>query len=403
MAAKKTNTSRFNVLYLLLTLKKYSSASKPMSISELTAKTNDDFYKSFGPDDSEKGLNNSTVSRIMDALCLDPCLGYQNTPMYNYTDINNCGHNIYCVMESGNPEDPWVFYQSPKHKNERGAKKYYYYESVFSDAELTTLIDAVETYNYFSIEDISELVSKLLGLRPTSEYLDKYDEYHGKRLKDEDSLVLSNIDEFNRIIKAGQFATIEYCSYEFDEKSHQLQLEIRPKYPRTIRPLSMMWSNGYYYLIAQLKSGYAPANLRMDRIRDIIPCNPTPEMVRDFQVDIPLDSTLYRLRHPIMYGGELKHITMLYNSALSSGMNNIIMDTFGKMIHIRPATADEIETHIGKEHLDEPWLCAKLEAAEGGVELFATQYCRHCRIISPESLSEKVKNTLLEGLKLYPS
>ena len=392
--SSKPANSRLNVLYLILTLKKYSSASSPMSIADIAEKANADYYQAI--DESvESRLNNSTVARIMDTLCADNTLGYQNVSMDFYKDISGSGYNIYCVMSTGNPNDPWTDYKIPE--SGKGPKKYYYYESVFSDAELTALIDAVETYNYFSKDDITGLVSKLLGLRPTSEYLKNYDEYQAERLKDENSLVLANIDEFNRILKANQFAKIEYCSYGDDQ-----QLEVRPGYPRMIRPLSMMWSNGNYYLVALLGKGYSPANLRIDRITTIEPYDPTPQERKDFQVDVALDVSAYRLKHPMMYGGEIKQITMLYNATLETRMNNILMDTFGKLSKIRPATADEIKKHLGnplavKGH----WLRADFQATEGGAELFATQYCRHCRIISPASLSEKIANNLKEGLTLY--
>ena len=41
-------------------------------------------------------------------------------------------------------------------------------ESVFSDAELTTLIDTMKIYNYFSAGDISTLIEKLLHINPQS-------------------------------------------------------------------------------------------------------------------------------------------------------------------------------------------------------------------------------------------
>jgi transposase-like protein len=47
-----------------------------------------------------------------------------------------------------------------------------------------------------------------------------------------------------------------------------------------------MWSNGYYYLVAQLGKRYTPANLRLDRITDIVAVNPTPEMIEDYKLKI---------------------------------------------------------------------------------------------------------------------
>lgn len=392
---KLSTISRLNVLYILLTLKNHSDSEHPMSIKEITQKANSEFYHIFS---DEVSINTSTVSRILDTLCTDVSLGFQNVPIDFFNDESNLGFNIYCVMKM--PNGNWEYYKSPE--SGKGPKKFYYYESIFTEAELTTLIDSVETYNYFSSEDISGLVSKLLGLRPVSNYLNKYNRSASSRFKDENSLVLSNIDDFNRIIKANDFATITYCSY-----NSKFQLIPRDGYPRLIRPLSMMWSNGYYYLIAILGPGYSPANLRLDRITDVSAVSPTPEMRIKYRTDLNFDATTYRLNHPVMYGGEVQHISMLYLDSPDNSMNNAIMDVFGKHTKIRPATESEITQHIHTNNASNPldgfWMHADFQSTIGGAELFATQYCRYCKIISPRQLQAKVSRNLKTGLSLYSS
>ena len=90
-------------------------------------------------------------------------------------------------------------------------------------------------------------------------------------------------------------------------------------------------------------------------------------------------------------------------------MNNIpehigiIMD--GKISQVRPATAKELETNIPPHVLANSsagiWMRADFQATTAGTELFATQYCRYCKVISPTSLSEKIKDNLESGLQLY--
>lgn len=399
---KPASPSRLYPIYILLTLKKYSSSQNPMSISEITQKVNKDFLTAYG---DVTPINGSTVTRIMDALCTDINLGYQNTGIEFFNDPSECGFNIYCVMEDKSTEERWKYYKTTTAS--KGPKKYYYCESVFSESQLRTLIDAVETYNYFSTDDISGLVAKLLKLRPNSEYLEGYDVSIDQRhhLKDEDSIVFDNIDEFNRIIKNNQFAEIVYCSY-----NHEKKLVERDNYPRLVRPLSMMWSNGYYYLVALLGPGYTPANLRMDKIIDIVPVDPTEQQQAEYQVDMQLQNTIYRFNHPVMYGGKIHHITMLYDANMTTGMNNAIIDTFGKLTQIRPVAAKELmerwninETSLisASETAKPFWVRADFQATLGGAELFATQYCRHCRIVSPPELAAKVKENLTKGLDLY--
>ena len=390
----KEVTNRLNVLYTLQVLKNYSSAGAPLSISEITDYINKDFYRTTSNEKAK--INNSTVTRILDTLYSDTNLGFQNASMEFFEDPTNLGFNLYCVMRG--EKNTWVTYEAPEEG--KGAKKYYYFESVFSDQELITLIDAVETYNYFSTDDIAGLVAKLLSLRPKSEVLKPYYSKSDKRLKDENSLVLFNIDEFSHIIKNRQFANIVYCNY-----NHEHTLVPRPGYPRLIRPLSMMWSNGYYYLVALLKPGYTPANLRMDRITEIEAVEPTEEMRQNFKVDMNLETSTYRMNHPVMHGGKVQHISMLYLDLPNNGMNNAIMDTFGRTTKIRPATTEEIKKHLPHSirtfGTNGTWYRADFSATLTGTELFATQYCRYCKIISPESLVENVSKILKTGLDLY--
>ena len=213
--------------------------------------------------------------------------------------------------------------------------------------------------------------------------------------------MLFNIDEFSRILKNKHFANIVYCNYDYKH-----ELVPRPGYPRLIRPLSMLWSNGYYYLVALLKPGYTPANLRLDRITEIESVIPTEEMRADYQIDANLETSTYRMNHPVMHGGNVQHISMLYLDLPNNGMNNAIMDTFGRTTKIRPATTEEIKNHlplsVRSQTPNGTWLRADFSATLTGTELFATQYCRYCKIISPEKLAQNVAHTLKTGLELYP-
>lgn len=391
---KATNSNRLHAIYILLVLKNHSSANEPLSIVEITELVNTNFFhKTY---DGEDSINSSTVSRTLDAIMTDLNLAFKDVPMSYYDDQTNIGCNLYCVMEGKDGE--WIPYEAPDVG--KGPKKYYYYDSIFSDHELLTLVDSVETYNYFSSDDIAGLVEKLLSLRPQSELVTKYHASSDEKLKDSDSLVLANIDEFSRLIKEQKFAEITYCNYDYNHK-----LVPRDGYPRLIRPLDMMWSNGYYYLVALFRPGYAPANLRIDRIETIVPYDPTPEMINAYQADVDLAVSTYRMYHPVMHGGKIEHIKMLYLDTPKFCMSNAMMDTFGKTTRVRPASKEEILSFLpAHAHLpahEGTWYRADFQATTGGTELFATQYSPYCKVISPSSLSEKVQANLQKGLSLY--
>ena len=73
-----SSTNRLNAIYILLTLKNYSDTQHPMSITDITAKGNRNYYQTFSDDTS---INASTVSRTLDILCTDTNLAFENIPM----------------------------------------------------------------------------------------------------------------------------------------------------------------------------------------------------------------------------------------------------------------------------------------------------------------------------------
>lgn len=417
---KQSKMSKLNVLFILLTLKNYSSEEQPLPISSIVKQANETFAAS----GESLSLNRSTVERILDALMENENFGFELTDI-NHTnfDLHNLGFRLYCVVK-GTGEQPWEPYTvdmepeetlsdspSATPKKQKGPVRYFYCESVFSDAELKTLIDAMEVYNYFSSENITTLINKLLRLRPQSA-LTKETYLPDSSLKDSTSEVLSNIEEFTKMIQEKKFAEIVYCTYSFSPKTGKLELAERPGYPCKIRPISMMWSNGNYYLVAMLDSKTGPkptpANLRMDRICISNIIEPEPGEWEKFQPPGEISPSIYRLNHPVMFGGKPETITMLCRENPYNGMVNAIMDTFGPLAHCRLATQEELEQYLGYgttycPDKPEKWIHVRVYTTIGGVELFATQYCRNCRVIQPQKVADRVKRNLEVGSIFYSS
>lgn len=394
---KRQKESRLNLIYIFLTLKNHSSATHPMTIAEIRDKANE----MFSDNGTSIDLNTSTISRLLEPFRLNENFSFLTEgPATDYKDPHNLGYNIYCVAKSG---DSYIPYDSLDNDNSK-ITRYYYCESIFSDAELRTLIDSIEVYNYFSNENIATLTNKLLNLNPQNLLTVKH--YQDVSVKDSESMVLSNIEEFGQMIKDNKLAKIIYHTYGYDNEK-TLQLIPRAKYPRIIRPISMMWSNGYYYLIAMFGPypKYTPTNLRMDRIlicED--PIDPTPEDFVNFNAPENISSSIYRLRHPVMYSGKEELITMLCYQTEQNGMMNAVMDTFDTLAQCRPATPEEIATHIGNNNASDSsgkWIHVQMRTTTGGVELFATQYCRNCKILSPSYLADAIKQNLETGLSFY--
>lgn len=382
MSLKPENT-RLNLFYILYVLKNNADEEHPIPASEISRIINAEFGYF-----SDKGnvISTDTVKRTLDEL-IDKLFPIG----IDVADAKEkYGYCVRCVMKAG---DKYSTYRD----DEKGSakKKYYYYDSDFSSAEIMTLKDAMETYNYFSEEDITEIITKLMRLRPKSFPNDKYFDVAGEN-RDKDSLLLMNIDILNEIITRRNCASITYCAYDLNKK-----LVPRPGYPKVVEPIHLMWSNGYYYLLAYNEKYNNIVSLRVDRITFIEEI----QVENTHHVD-EFNPVQYRYEHPVMYGGEKKNVILLCRDTGKNHIMNTIVDVFGKAAKVTVADDDILIRHLGHnadyfKQQGITWLRVSVETTTGGVELWATQYCCDCLIISPEDSALKVKERLEAGLGYY--
>lgn len=374
---KKTENSRLNLFYILYVLKKNTDEKHPISATELCKMVNEEFgYLSI----TGKVMSTDTVKRTLDDF-IDKIFPMGiNSPKYK----EKYGYCVSCATEGDGAKGVL-------------SKKLYYYDSDFSLAEVKTLKDAMETYNYFSEEDITEIITKLMRIRPRSFPDDKFYDVAGVN-REEDSLLLMNIDILNEIISRKNYARITYCAYDINKK-----LFPRKGYPKIVEPIHLMWSNGYYYLLTYNQKYNNITSLRVDRITLI----EEVEVENTHRVE-QFNPVQYRFEHPVMYGGEKKKIVLLCKDTGKNYIMNTIMDVFGKSARITKADDEILLKYL--EHDSDfyksqgiIWLKVSIETTTGGVELWATQYCYDCLIVSPEESRERVKKNLENGLRNYNS
>ena len=142
-------------------------------------------------------------------------------------------------------------------------------------------------------------------------------------------------------------------------------------------------------------------NFRIDRITEIEEVNEEISYAKD-----SFNPVKYRHEHPVMFGGKKEHIVLLCRKTERNYFMNTIMDVFGKDAKVCEAEEDLIEKYLPYSKMEYEkqgitWLRVNIESAVGGVELWATQYCNDCIIVSPEESRERVKKRLLEGCKYY--
>lgn len=379
----KSENFRLNVFYILQVLEKYSDEEHPLSVTEIRDRVNTEFGYL-----SATGLlmSNDTIKRILEELIACVFTEGKNGREWE----SEYGFYVCCVMRKGEKFVPY--------RAEEGAiapKKYFYYESAFKEAELLVLKDAIETYSYFSEEDITEIVGKLVRLRPQSFPKQRYLDI-ARNERDEDSLLLMNIDMLNDIIQRRQGAVITYGAYDINKK-----LVPRPGYPKKVEPVHLLWSNGYYYLLAYNEKYKNTVSYRVDRITDI----EETELEKSNRVD-NFNSVQYRHEHPVMFGGEKKRMVLLCRDTGRNYIMNTIMDVFGKNAKVTKADRELVEKVLPEsyetyEKQGISWLKVVIETTSGGVELWATQYCNDCVIVEPEESAKRVIQRLQNGIENY--
>ena len=385
----KSDGSRMNIFYIIHVLEKFSDEEHPLSAADIAKLVSQEFGEKSG---RMVTVSVDTVKRTMSSLI--------DTFFYNDTDTENemkkYGYFIHTCMKK---DGQYVRYEMPDEgKGENfntAAKKYYYYDCSITVAEIRTLKDAIETYSYFSEEDISALIQKLIDLRPMSFSEKKYSDSASEE-RDEDSLLMMNINDLNDIIRKKKCVKITYCYYDKHKK-----LVPRKGYPKVVEPISLMWSNGYYYLLVYSEKYDTITNLRVDRISEIY-----EDSHENTRYNEKFNPVTYRHEHPIMYGGEQIKMTLLCRDTGYNYIMNVIMDVFGKNTLVQTADAQTVKKYLGLDLKEEAqkgneWLRIVISSAAYGVEMWATQYSRDCLIIEPTESAMRVKKNLEEGISHY--
>ncbi|WP_252229984.1 WYL domain-containing protein [Clostridium sp. ZBS15] len=397
-------THRFNIYLILDILKKYSSVDEPISSSDIFKKLCNNYYIKI--DKSTIGRFLAKIIEIQKSYCsckrtnteniiascncytgfdfkVRQCYKKNNTYIYNALIDPNASTNTTLKYESDNYSNKSV--------------QYYYIEPDLSENEINLLSDAIEVYSYISFDDTKKLIDKLNKLLPKSKQ--KFFNNGLKNwiasqkldnLKNVNIDILKNIGILRNIINKKIKAEIIYGEYT----NHQLVA--KKGYPKKITPYLLMWSNGYYYLIAKNPSYINLVNFRVDRILKVTPIS---DDLVNFKADPIYDpdnlftnntkSSIipgkYRATHVIMYSGDIKTIEIMCRN--TNWMINTLYDCFGFEIKILP--------------IDENWIKVTIKSSVQGVILWATQYCRDCKVIHPPEVVNGVKEQLYAGLKNY--
>ena len=203
-----------------------------------------------------------------------------------------------------------------------------------------------------------------------------------EELQHHDSALLEKIWAIGDAVSARQMLLIRY------EKRDGSEVE------RMVKPLSIMFSEYYFYLIAELadpaeagltKETYRfPTVYRLDRIRSFTPGEP-------FKVDYSrrFQSGEVRRRVLYMFGGPLEHVTFEYVTA----------DSVDHVLDRLPTARIEKEEALSDGRTK--YTISADVYGLAGIRLWMRSQGPQLRVLAPAALARQMKEELEAALRLY--
>lgn len=309
------------------------------------------------------------------------------------------------------------------------SQKKYYVDGPMSEQAICILRDAVSVYPYAEPEITKSIIAELNALASkynTDNYYkpeieaEKYPGTYYKNLTEVYKALSTSEPEpaGSRVLKSDygkKFSKyekellyskeksklrLEYCSYQYDNKTNKMILTPRVMKNgqtfREINPLMLLWSNGYYYLVAYYydKTGKCRyQNLRVDRMRNVSCTNKSVDKYTDTQYndkegrDGRFSPRKYISRNPVMYF-DSQQLPEVRIRCSNTHINNAI-DTFGFDLNVESCDEDDVIFSIRN-------------VSSTGVIMWALEYSNYCEILSPQSLRDEMHTYAEKLLKKYP-
>ena len=250
----------------------------------------------------------------------------------------------------------------------------------FEDSELKLLIDGVLQSKYIAPHHSSDLIDKLCRLS------NKYFRSHVKNVysvndwsKTENQSLFYNIEIIDEAIEKGKQVQYDYNKYGKDVKLHRSSFQ-------RISPYQLILHNQRYYLMGYSDYWGNMVFHRLDRITNmkIHDKAATPlHSVKGYENGI--DYKQIATTMPYMYTDKPERIDFIADEVIVDQ----IVDWFGKDIKITKVSDDENKIRVS------------LFASPNAMEHWAMQYLNYIEVVSPESLRERIKESLCRGMDKY--
>ena len=249
----------------------------------------------------------------------------------------------------------------------------------FEDSELHMLIDGILSSKHITAKHSKDLIERLCRLsnkyfRSSVKHIHSVNDWS----KTDNQALFYNIELIDSAIEEGKQIHYDYNKYGIDKKLHKSSQQY-------VSPYLMILHNQRYYLMAYSEYWGNMVFHRLDRITNMTitdekatPITKVPGYEKGLNFK-EISSTM-----PYMYTDKPEHIEFLADA----GIIDQIIDWFGDEVRFMK-TEDEDRVKVS------------IKASPKAMEHWAMQYISYVEIISPESLRNKIKESIDHGLKQY--
>ena len=249
----------------------------------------------------------------------------------------------------------------------------------FEDSELHMLIDGVLSSKYITAKHSKDIINRLCGLsnkyvRSNVKHIHSVNDWY----KTDNQALFYNIELIDTAIEEGKQVHYDYNKYGTDKKLHKSSHQY-------VTPYLMVLHNQRYYLMAYSEYWGNMVFHRLDRITNMIVVDKKGTPIRNvpgYESGInykELSSTM-----PYMYTDRPEHIDFIADI----GIIDQIIDWFGSDIRI--VNADE-----------ESKAKVSVKASPKAMVHWAMQYMDHVEITAPESVRNRIRESLQNGIMKY--
>ena len=250
----------------------------------------------------------------------------------------------------------------------------------FEDSELKLLIDGVLQSKHITARHSKDLIEKLCGLS------NKYFRSHVKNVysvndwsKTENQALFYNIDVVDEAIATGKQVQYDYNKYGVDAKLHKSSFQ-------RVSPYQLILHNQRYYLMGYSDYWGNMTFHRLDRISNMRlydkPATPITS-VKGYENGIDYKQIASTM--PYMYTDTPERIEFIAEEWIVDQ----IVDWFGRDIRMSNLPDDDKRVKV------------ELVASPNAMEHWAMQYLNYVEVTKPESLRERIRESLNNGMIKY--